>query len=307
MSVKPAILLMAYGSPARLDDMRDFLRDVRGGREPTDALVAEMTERYRQAGGSPLNERTAEQAEAVREALRRRGAERPVHVGMRHGPPRIREAIAAMTREGLREATAIALAPHASDLSTDRYRAQVEEAVAEGAPIRFRFVREWWRQPALNAWWTGQIREGLQRMLRAGGDAPHLLFTAHSLPVRARNAGDAYERQLRDHAALLAEQTGWTDGSFAFQSAGASPEPWLGPSIGEVLRELAARGRRRVLVAPIGFVCDHIEILYDLDIEAQREARALGLEMARTPMPNGASLLADAVADAVREEEARTA
>ena len=303
MNPPRAILLMAYGSPARMEDMPAYLRDVRDGREPSDARVAEMTRRYRQAGGSPLNDRTAAQAEAVRAALRRRGMERPVYVGMRHWTPWLGDGVRAMTADGVREATAIALAPHASTLSADRYRARVEEAVAEGAPVRFRFVREWWRQPALNDLWADRIRDRLRPMLANGGEPPHLMFTAHSLPARIRAAGDTYEQQLRDHAALLAERVGWTDGSFAFQSAGASPEPWLGPAIEEALPDLAARGIRRVLVAPIGFVCDHVEILYDLDIEAAEQARGLGIELVRTEMPNDDPRFADAVVDAVGAAE----
>lgn len=294
------VLLMAYGTPGSLDDMPAYLADVREGRPPSPALVTEMTQRYRRIGGSPLTRLTLRQAEALEAEFARRGRPARVHVGMRHWEPRIAGAVRDMAAEGIPDAVAIAMAPHYSSLSGARYRRCVAGACDQtpNAP-KFRFVGEWWRQPRLIDTWAGLIGDAMRAQAAEGTDAPLVVFTAHSLPARIRAAGDTYEAQLRENAGMIAERAGLAGWTFAFQSAGASPEPWLGPPIGEKLGELAAGGARRVLVAPIGFVCDHVEILFDLDIEAREIAERLGLGFARTALPNDAPGFIAAIADAV--------
>lgn len=294
------VLLMAYGTPGSLGDMPAYLADVREGRPPSPALVAEMTERYRRIGGSPLTRLTLRQAVALEAEFTRRGCPARVHVGMRHWEPRIAGAVRDMAAEGITDAVAIAMAPHYSSLSGARYRRCVVEACdrTPGAP-KFSFVGEWWRQPRLIDTWAGLIGDAMRAQPADGAEAPRVLFTAHSLPERIRVAGDTYESQLRENARLIAERAGLAGWDFAFQSAGASPEPWLGPPIGERLADLAADGAKRVLVAPIGFVCDHVEILFDLDIEARETAARLGIGFARTALPDDAPDFIAAVADAV--------
>ena len=341
-----AVLLLAYGSPSLPEDMADYLRDVREGREPPPELIAEMQERQRRIGGSPLTRLTLAQALALQRELLRRGRFMPVYVGMRHWPPRIADAIAQMRADGITDAVALVMAPHYSALSGGRYRQRVEEAQAGAeAPIRFRFIESWWAQPRLLDAWESAIRRVLAapadsaekpavdgeaadppcgkawevdpswegprpRGPSFGGGAAEsiaaaetgktkLIFTAQSLPARIRQAGDPYEEQLLGNCRALAERLGTSDWTFAFQSAGASPEPWLGPALEDVLPTLARDGYRRVLGAPIGFVCDHMEILFDLDMEARGIAESAGLQFARVDLPNTAPLFIEALADTV--------
>jgi ferrochelatase len=297
-----AVLLMAYGSPSSMDDLEPYLLDVRDGRPPPPALVEEMRRRYTLIGGSPLNRITAEQAQALQAELARRGRNWPVYVGMRHGSPRIREAVAGLQRDGVTDAAALVLAPHCSSLSIGRYRKRLEEAqAAAGGGIRFQVVNSWWRQPRMIEAMERRVRDAWQRISARPAGRMRVVFTAHSLPARIRAEGDPYEEELLANARTLAERLELTDWMLAFQSAGAGPEPWLGPTIEEVIPRLARDGYRQVLVAPIGFVCDHVEILYDLDVEARRVAEKHGLRLERTESMNTYPPFIAAVADAVED------
>lgn len=294
------VLVMAYGTPSSLDDMAAYLTDVREGRPPSPALVAEMTARYRHIGGSPLTRLTLQQAAALEAELRARGCPAMVRVGMRHWEPRIAAAVKDLATAGVDDAVAIVMAPHYSAMSGGRYRRRVEESCGsiEAAPS-FRFVEAWWMQPGLTAAWTELLRAAFERAGARDEAGTRVVFTAHSLPARIRETGDTYEAQLREHARLIAGAVGLSRWDFAFQSAGASPEPWLGPSIGEKLAALAADRVERVIVAPIGFVCDHVEILHDLDVDAVARAAGLGLRFSRTGLPNLMPGFIGAIADAV--------
>ena len=286
---------MAYGSPASLDDMEAYLLDVREGRPPSPELVKEMKQRYGAIGGSPLNRLTQEQATALQQALARRGTPRPVYVGMRHWPPRIAETVAHMQADGIEEAAALVMAPHYSAMSIGRYKKKLDEAVQQlGSPIRFHFILSWSHQPNFIRAWA----EALKPLLAEG---TKVVFSAHSLPERIRQMNDPYEQNLRESAARIAESAGVTDWSFAFQSAGATAEPWLGPALEAELPELARAGCKRVVVAPIGFVCDHVEVLFDIDIEAREIAQANGITLVRAPSMNTHPTFIEAIADAVGE------
>jgi ferrochelatase len=295
----PAVLLMAYGTVSSMDDMAAYLLDIREGRPPSPELVREMRHRYEAIGGSPLLRLTEAQARALESELARRGRPAPVFTGMRHWSPRIREAVAAMNAAGVTEAVAIVLAPHYSSLSIGRYRKRLDEALAEtGARIRFRVVESWWNQPRLFDAFEQRVRSALARWEGAPAAKTRVLFSAHSLPARLKAMGDPYEDQLLAHAKALADRLGLADWMFVFQSAGASPEPWLGPALEEVIPRLAAEGYRRLLVVPTGFVCDHVEILYDLDIEAKALAADHGIDLARTESMNDFPPFIAALADA---------
>lgn len=297
---QPAILLMAYGTVSSLDDMAAYLLDIREGRPPSPELVREMRRRYEAIGGSPLLRLAEAQARALEAELDRRGRAAPVFLGMRHWTPRIRDAVAAMKAAGVTEAVAIVLAPHYSSLSIGRYRKRLDEALAEtGASIRFRVVESWWNQPRLFEAFERRIRAALARWDGAPPAKTRVLFSAHSLPARIKAMGDPYEDQLLAHARALADRLGLGDWSFVFQSAGASPEPWLGPAIEDEIPRLAAEGYRRLLVVPTGFVCDHVEILYDLDLEAKALAVHHGIELARTESMNDFAPFIQALADTV--------
>jgi ferrochelatase len=301
--MKHALLILAYGTPQNLDDMEAYLTDVREGRKPSPELVGEMKHRYSLIGKSPLNEITFQQAAAVEAELARRGRPRKAYVGMRHWTPWIRDTVARMHADGVEDAAAIVMAPHYSTMSIGKYKKRVEEAqAAAGSAIPVRFVDAWWQQPKLQAAVLANIRDGLERL---AGRKTKLIFSAHSLPTRILKMGDPYDDQLKANAAELAARIPGADWTFAYQSAGASPEPWLGPSVVETLPDLARQGYEAVLVAPIGFVCDHVEILYDLDMEAKEAARAQGLVLDRIVSLNANPLFVEAVADAVEEVPAR--
>lgn len=297
---QPAVLLMAYGTVSSMDDMPAYLLDIREGRPPSPELVFEMQRRYEVIGGSPLLHLAEAQARALEAELARRGQPAPVFTGMRHWTPRIRDAVATMTAAGVTEAVAIVLAPHFSSLSVGRYRKRLDEALAEtGAQIRFRVVESWWDQPRLFEAFEQRIRAAFARWDSAPPAKTRVLFSAHSLPARSTAMGDPYEAQVRAHATALAERLGIADWMSVFQGSGAGPEPWLGPAIEDVIPSLAAGGYRRLLVVPTGFVCDHVEILYDLDIAAKAIAANHGIELARTESMNTFEPFVAALADAV--------
>jgi ferrochelatase len=264
--VSDAVVLMAYGSPATADDIRPYFEDIRGGRPVSDEAVAELAERYRRIGGrSPLDEVT----EAQRAALERELG-LPVFVGMKHWRPRIAEAVERALDGGATRVIGLVLAPHYSRLSVGEYRERLEAAL-DGRAAELVLVESWHDDPAFVEVVADRVR---------GTDA-WVVFTAHSLPERIMASGDPYREQLLETSRLVAARAGLERWSFAFQSASATGEPWLGPDIVDELERLHGEGVREVLVAPVGFVSDHLEILWDLDIEAHEKARALGLELER--------------------------
>jgi ferrochelatase len=275
---------MAYGSPERIEDIRPYLEDIREGRPVSDEAVEELTERYRRIGGrSPLDEVTERQRAALERQL-----DLPVYVGMKHWRPRIAEAVDAAISGDADQIVGVVLAPHYSELSIAGYRERLEFALEGRAQLRF--VESWHdHDPFLNVL-ADRVR---------GTDA-HVVFTAHSLPERILATHDPYRGQLLETSRLIAERAGLERWSFAFQSASATGEPWLGPDILEELDDLHARGVRKVLVAPVGFVSDHLEILWDIDVEARERAAELGLELNRIDSLNDDAAFIHAVAELVR-------
>ena len=283
--MKPAVVLMAYGSPARAEDIRPYLEDIREGRPVSDAAVEELTERYRRIGGrSPLDDAT----EAQRAALERELG-LPVLVGMKHWQPRIAEAVGQALAGGADTIVGLVLAPHYSRLSVQGYRERLEAALQGRAELLF-----------IDSWHTHEpYLEVLATRVR-GSDA-HVVFTAHSLPARIIDEGDPYRDQLLETSRLIAERAGLRSWSFAFQSASPTGEPWLGPDILDELDALHGKGVERVLVCPIGFVSDHLEILWDLDVEAVERAAELGLELERIESLNDDPAFIRGLADLVRQ------
>jgi protoporphyrin/coproporphyrin ferrochelatase len=288
--VSDAVVLMAYGSPTTAEDVRPYLEDVRGGRPVSDEAVTELAERYRRIGGrSPLDDVT----EAQRAALERELGI-PVFVGMKHWRPRISDAVEAALAGGATRLVGLVLAPHYSRLSIGGYRERLEEALADRAELVL--VQSWHDEPAFLDVLAERVR---------GTDA-WVVFTAHSLPERILADGDPYRDQLVETARLVAERAGLERWSFAFQSASPTGEPWLGPDVLEELERLHAGGEAKVLVAPVGFVSDHLEILWDLDIEAREKAAELGLELERIESLNDDPPFVRALAgifERVREEQ----
>ena len=278
-----AVVLMAYGSPSEPEDVRPYLEDVRGGRPVSDEAVEELAERYRRIGGrSPLDDVTEAQRSALEQEL---GT--PVFVGMKHWRPRISEAVEAALAAGATRIVGLVLAPHYSRLSIGGYRERLEEALAGRAELVL--VESWHDEPAFVDVLADRVR---------GTDA-WVVFTAHSLPERILAEGDPYREQLLETSRLVAESAGLARWSFAFQSASSTGEPWLGPDVLEELERLRAEGVDKVLVAPVGFVSDHLEILWDLDIEARDKAEELGLELARIESLNDDPAFVRALANVV--------
>jgi protoporphyrin/coproporphyrin ferrochelatase len=267
-----AVVLMAYGSPERVADVPAYYSDIRGGRPVAPEHLEDLVARYRSLGiedANPLNAITEATRAALQEEL---GL--PVFTGMKHWTPRIAEAAEAALAGGARRIVGLVLAPHYSRLSIAGYREQLETAVAGRAEVVF--VESWHDDPGFVALLADRIRDT---------DA-HVVFTAHSLPARILEDGDPYPAQLLETSRLVAESAGVEDWSFSFQSESPTGEPWLGPDILDHLAELAGRGVEDVLVCPVGFVSDHLEIRWDIDTEAKDKARELGLRLDRIEMPN---------------------
>src|SRR5215210_5676505 len=275
---------MAYGSPEQIEDIRPYLEDIREGRPVSDEAVEELTERYRRIGGrSPLDEITERQRAALEREL-----DLPVYVGMKHWRPRIADAADAALRGGAERIVGLVLAPHYSALSIAGYRERLAWALDGRAELRF--VESWHdHEPFIDV-----------LAFRVRGTDAHVVFTAHSLPERILGMGDPYRDELLETSRLVAERAGLAHWSFAFQSASTTGEPWLGPDILDELGDLHARGVGKVLVAPVGFVSDHLEILWDIDVEARERAAELGLELDRIESLNDDPAFIAALASLVR-------
>jgi len=270
--VNAAVVLMAYGSPERLADVPAYYADIRGGRPIAPEHLEDLVERYRRLGiedSSPLNAITEETRAALEREL---GL--PVFTGMKHWTPRIADAAEAALAVGAGVVAGLVLAPHWSALSIEGYRDQLEQAI--GGRAELAFVDSWHDEPGFVDLLADRIR---------GTDA-HVVFTAHSLPARILETGDPYKEQLLETSRLVAERAGIGDWSFAFQSESPTGEPWLGPDILDHLGELCGAGVDHVLLCPVGFVSDHLEIYWDLDVEAQERAAELGMRLERIEMPN---------------------
>jgi ferrochelatase len=284
------VLLAAHGTPDALDEMPEYLRLVRGGRVPSSELVEEMRHNYAAIGGrSPLTDLTRAQAAALRAELG--GA--AVFVGMRNWRPFIADALEEARAAGVAELVVVPMAPQYSSLSVAKYRGAVEAALP--AEMEMRFVESWHDDPVLLDAFAERVREAL-----ALRPADAVVFTAHSLPRSAIEKGDPYAAQVEQTAAGVAARAGLARYQLAFQSAGRTPEPWLGPSLEERLGLLAGEGRSQVLVAPIGFVCDHTEILFDVDVQAREFAQARGIALRRTESLNTSPTFIRALAGVVR-------
>jgi ferrochelatase len=280
------VILMAYGSPERVADVPAYYADIRGGRPIAPEHLDDLVARYRALGiedANPLNAITEATRAALQEEL---GL--PVYTGMKHWEPRIADAVDRALAGGATRLVGLVLAPHYSRLSIGGYRKLLDDAVAARAEVVF--VDSWHDDTGFVSFLADRIRDT---------DA-HVVFTAHSLPARILDDGDPYRDQLLETARLVADSAGVDDWSFSFQSESPTGEPWLGPDILDHLDDLSARGVEEVLVCPVGFVSDHLEIRWDIDNEAQEKARVLGLRLDRIEMPNDDPRFVRALGEIVR-------
>jgi protoporphyrin/coproporphyrin ferrochelatase len=281
------VILMAYGSPERVADVPAYYSDIRGGRPIAQEHLDDLVARYRTLGiedSNPLNAIT----EATRAALQDELG-LPVYTGMKHWTPRIADAADAALAGGARRLVGLVLAPHYSSLSIAGYRKLLESAAGDRADVVF--IDSWHDDQGFVSFLADRVRDT---------DA-HVVFTAHSLPARILDEGDPYKDQLLETARLVADTAGVDDWSFSFQSESPTGEPWLGPDILDHLTALASRGTESVLICPVGFVSDHLEIRWDIDTEAQDRARELGLHLERIEMPNDDPRFVRVLADIVRD------
>ena len=296
------VLLMAYGTPEHLSDVEPYYRDILGGREPSPEAVAALVERYRAVGGkTPLLEITKSVANLLEERLNRDGGDASwrVYVGMKHWHPYIAEAVERILADGVDELVALPLAPHYSRMSIAGYREAVARSVAQASStVPTRFIESWHANPLFVTLIARRIMDALARFDVAESNV-EVLFTAHSLPERIVDEGDPYPQELLESAAATAQAAGVASWRFAYQSAAKTGTPWLGPDILESIEQLALEGGKNVLVVPFGFVCDHLEILFDIDIAAMQAADRVGVRLARIEMPNDSPDFVEALFDLV--------
>ena len=301
---------MSFGAAATPEDVPAYLASVRGGRPVPESLVAEFQRRYRVVGGSPLVRITAEQAAALEALLNTEatgGRRFRALPGMRHTPPLIGDALAQLVSEGARRAVAVIMAPQHSRQIMAGYHEAVERAAATlGGSVAVRVAGAWHRVPAFLDALGQRLQEALARLSEHEHDTAPVLFTAHSMPKSVVEKEPEYLEMLRDTAGEVARRAGLARSrwQFAYQSAGHTPEEWLKPDVKDLFPGLALAGHRRVVAAPVQFVADHLEVLYDLDVEARRQAQRSGISLSRTAMPNTMPLFIRALAEVVRREAA---
>jgi ferrochelatase len=301
---------MAHGTPRSLDELPAFYTEIRRGSPPPPELLADLERRYRAIGGtSPLNERTQAQVDAIGAALDRRAPGRfRVAVGAKFAPPRIADAVAALGGDGVSGLVGLVLTPHFSSASVGDYERRARAAAdalgpTDGGPLDLRMIEHWHLAPGFVTLQAGRVRDALDRLAAAERADATVLFTAHSIPARLVDDGDPYATQVLGSATAIAETAGVDRWSVAWQSAGRTADAWLGPDVRDVITALAEAGASAVVVCPVGFVSDHLEILYDVDIEARAVAEKSGIAFARTESlnadPEFCDVLAGVVLDAV--------
>ena len=302
-SATKAVLLMAYGSPRSRAEILPYYTHMRGGRTPSPESLAELERRYDAIGGSsPLGQITMAQAAALEDELNRRdGPSWRVVVGMKHSAPFLEAAVDQLIDTGVTSAVGLVLAPHYSAMSIGEYVTRVEVRLGRRpSQLVMSFVTDWHLDPGYVSWLAGRVWEQLAALPEDRRSRALVIFTAHSLPARLREMGDPYPEQLAETAAAVAADASLPHWTTAWQSVAKTGELWLGPGLLEVVREAARAGTEDFVVCPCGFTADHLEVLFDLDVEAQAEAARLGVRLTRTPMPNAAPEFAALLADLVQ-------
>jgi ferrochelatase len=291
---------MAYGSPNSLDEVGNYLSQVRGGRGSTPDEIEHLKQRYRRVGGrTPLLEITRSQADALEKKLLREGMPARVSFGMKHWHPFVEDVVEKISADNPPILVGVALAPHYSKLSIGGYEDSVRRGLArKNSNVQFVMVKSWQTQLSLIKALSARVSNGLHEMTESGPTI--VVFTAHSLPLRAVSIDDPYRAQLLETSQLVAIDANVTDWDFAFQSASGPHGNWLGPSLKDKISELSMRKIKQILLCPVGFVSDHLEILYDLDVEAKEYANSLGITLSRVSSLNADPLFIEALAAVVR-------
>ena len=293
-----AVILLAHGSPSVPDEVPEFMRQITAGRPVPPQVIEEVKHRYGLIGASPLTCWSFEQRDLLSAELKL-----PVYVGMRNWKPFIADVVKTMVADGVKRAVAICLAPQNSRTSVGLYRkALMGDADAAGAPFAVEFVEAWHDHPLLAKAFAEKLRPAWDKACEEMGAKLPIIFTAHSVPQRTITEGDPYEAQSKHTAELVAREAGLApaDWTFAFQSQGMSGGPWIGPTVEDTIAALKAKGHTGVFIQPVGFLCDHVEVLYDVDIAFKQFAESQGMRLWRAASLNGSPLLAAALADLAR-------
>ena len=302
------ILFMAYGGPDRLEDLPGYLSDIRAGRTTSKEVLKEITRNYRLIGGSsPLLDLTLETTNAVMELLNPPGKTKKFtpYLGMRHWAPWIEETVGQMIEDNITRSVSLVLAPQYSGMSIAKYQRKIQAGLNfYRGEIEFSHIQSYHDHPGLIEAFAKRVHVALERFPEADRDQVHVVFSAHSLPTRIVRENDPYPAQVRETATLVAEAAGLAPEQWSgcYQSEGRSPEPWLGPQLEDYLVELAEKGIRNVVSIPVGFVSDHVEILYDIDIEAQGVAKEHQIRLERPPSLNSDPLFVKTLAKLIREQ-----
>ena len=293
------VLVMAYGGPNNLEEVEPYLLDVRGYRPTAPEIIHEVRERYRAIGGrSPILEQTQEEAAALESALNANTQQFQAFVGMRHWHPYIKETLTEMQAQGIRRAVGLVMAPHYSRMSIGAYFKKIAEAEL---PIEIAPIEDWHLQPGYIDALVSRVCAALERFPEEVRSQVPVIFSAHSLPERILEWNDPYPAQLRETINAVMQRLGEQPYDFAYQSAAISNEPWLGPDVSVLIERYAKDGQKNIISCPIGFVCEHVEILYDIDIVYQRLARSLDVRLERIEMVHTAPQMIAGLAEMVRK------
>lgn len=287
---KMGLLVMAYGTPYKEEDLERYYTHIRHGRKPSEELIADLRDRYKAIGGiSPLSKITIEQAKLLENRLNevQDQIEFKMYLGLKHIEPFIEDTVEQMHKDGIKEAVSIVLAPHFSTFSVKSYNERAKEEAQKIGGLKITSVESWYKEPKFIDFWSDQIKKVFAQMPQDEKDHAMLIISAHSLPEKILQYGDPYPKQLQETAELIAEKVGVLNYAVGWQSAGKTPEPWLGPDVQELTRMLAREGKYKAFVfAPVGFVCEHLEVLYDNDIECKAVTDEVGASYYRPEMPN---------------------
>jgi protoporphyrin/coproporphyrin ferrochelatase len=287
---KMGLLVMAYGTPYTLDDLEGYYTHIRHGRKPSPEMIEDLRNRYEAIGGiSPLAKITQDQAEKLEEHLNtiQDDIEFKMYLGLKHIKPFIEDAVKQMHEDGIKEAVSIVLAPHFSTFSVKSYNGRAVEEAEKLGGLKITSIESWYEEPKFIGYWADKVKQVFEQMPQEEKEHAVLIVSAHSLPEKILQSGDPYPQQLKETADLIAEQAGINKYTIGWQSAGNTPEPWIGPDVQDLTRDLYQQHHYKAFVfAPVGFVCDHLEVLFDNDIECKAVTDELGVSYYRPEMPN---------------------
>ena len=303
---KMGLLVMAYGTPYKEEDIERYYTHIRHGRKPSEEMLEDLRSRYKAIGGiSPLAKITEDQAYKLQDHLNeiQNDVEFKAYIGLKHIEPFIEDAVEQMHKDGIEEAISLVLAPHYSTFSVKSYNSRAKETAEKlGGPV-IKSVESWYKEPKFIDYWVEKLNETYASMSEEERNASCLIVSAHSLPEKILQFGDPYPEQLKETADLIASKTGITEYAIGWQSAGNTPDPWLGPDVQDLTRDLyQQKGYKAFVYVPVGFVAEHLEVLYDNDYECKVVTEEVGASYYRPPMPNAQPKFIDALASVVLEK-----